>query len=619
MTAVTPHPGESLVGLLCRVTRRNHLRRLRVLLAEGTPVWHAHFNLATRDDVNFDQLAHACRLARHEVEDRRYRRVELTPDLPGATFHGATIPLYDLHLGRRLAPSWLNGDPHHCGLGHHSIATHCPTSGDLLIDRCPRCGSAPHWSRILLEECARCGLDIRTLRPARVTGRQLRDTRTMLNIIHPDPARHELAVAKLPRTLAPLDRGTLFEIGWRLGGLLGGINIGSRREAGKLTVQTRLDVLAAGSRILDTWPDDLHAGLRGIPIGSSAVDPSLPAKVRALACAANVWPAVREAVYDAAPGLRTSASGGVRSVVSEAVNAAQLAGTLGVSQRVYERMRGNGAFSPIAAGGTVNQHLLVDAADAAPLRELLADRITLASASERLHIPHHGVEQLCCSGELTMITDERVVAAIKTRHISKSGLDDLVARIHAKDAEIQAAGRAVSDPVPILQAMRTVGGREKPWAAVVLAMLAGDLPFVVEQSRVGRLMNRVRIPADCVGMLAGMTFDAGAHRSFAFDPRINRRDAEDLLNVNPTVFSGAVKAGQTPVSAVGTYDRADVLALSRKLISGGEILARWGDGGRKMPKPMTGTDRPVRFGYLGWLRSDTEAALSKFTRFAPGR
>ena len=67
--------------------------------------------------------------------------------------------------------------------------------------------------------------------------------------------------------------------------------------------------------------------------------------------------------------------------MADAANAGELASSLGVSQRIYERMRGNGAFAPVAAGGSVNQHLLFDAADAALLRELLAERIALASAS----------------------------------------------------------------------------------------------------------------------------------------------------------------------------------------------------------------------------------------------
>lgn len=610
MTAVTPRPGESLVGLLCRVTRRNHLRRLRVLLAEGTPVWHAHSNLAARDDVDFDQLAHACRLAPHEVEDRRYRQVELTPDLPGATFHGATIPLYDLDLGcRRIAPSWLAGEPHYCALGHHSIATHCPASGDLLIDRCPRCDGALLWTRIHLEGCHRCGLDMRAHEPARVTARQQRETRIMLDVIHPAPARHGPATAKLPDAISGLDRGTIFELGWRLGGLLTGTDTGTRREAGGLPVDTRLHVLAAGSRILSSWPDDLYAALRGVAVGSAAVDPSLPAKVRSLAKAANLWPSVRDAIFAAAPGLGTSSSAGVRSVIADAANAGELAGSLGVSQRIYERMRGKGAFDPVAAGGTVNQHLLFDAADAAPLRELLADRLPLASASERLDISHHGVGQLCCVGELTLITDKRVLAAVKEPHITKSSLDHLVARIDGKAADLADTDGFSGDLVPLLRAMRTVGGREKPWAAAVHAILSGDLPVVIDRSRSGRLMGRISIPADKVHMLAAMTFDETAYPTFTFDGRINRRDTEDLLNVDSNTFSRAMKAGQAPVPNGGTYDRAAILARASELMSGSEILVRWGRGKKGMPAPMRDSDRPIRVGHLGWKRLQAEAAL----------
>ena len=581
MTAVTPRAGESLIGLLCRVTRRNHLRRLRVLLSKGTPIWHAHSNLAAREDIDLGQLAYACRLAPHEVEGRRYRSIELTKHLPGTDFHGATIPLYDLDLGhRRIAPSWLAGEAYQSAFGHHSVATHCPASGDMLIDRCPRCQAALRWSRIHLEGCHRCGLDMRRHVPARVTGRQLRETRPMLDIVHPDPARHGPAAAKLPGPLRGLDRGTVFEIGWRLGGLLTGTATGSRREAGSLPAETRLGILATGSRILANWPEDLHAALRGVAIGSASVDPSLPGKVRTLARAANLWPVVREAIYDAAPGLRTSASAGVRSAVTNAANAGELAGSLGISQGIYERMRGNGAFEPVAAGGLVNQHLLFDAIDAAPLRELLADRIPLASASERLDIGHNGVEQLCCIGELTLITDERVLAAVNVRHIAKSSMDDLIARIDAKADDLSDTDALSDDLVPLLRAMRTIGGREKPWAAAVKAMLSGDLPIVIDRSRDGRLMGRISIRADSVHLLADMTFDQDAYPSFAFDGRINRRDTEDLLNVDANTFSRAVRAGQAPVPVDGTYDRAAVIGRASEHISGSDNLLRWRRGGK---------------------------------------
>jgi len=118
-------------------------------------------------------------------------------------------------------------------------------------------------------------------------------------------------------------------------------------------------------------------------------------------------------------------------------------------------------------------------------------------------------------GELELITDERIQATAKARHITKSSLDNLVARIKGNDAALRGDGMVVEDPVLILRAMRIVSGREKPWAAAVKAMLSGDLPIAVERSRQGRLMGRVSIPAERVHMLLNMTFDANAHPSFA--------------------------------------------------------------------------------------------------------
>jgi hypothetical protein len=136
MTAIMPRRDEVLIGLLCRVTRRNHMPRMRVLLAEGTPIWHARSNLVARDDVDFAQLAYACRLAPYEVEARRYRQIELTNHLPRTDFHGATSPLYDIDLGhRRIAPSWLTNEAYHSAFGRAVRAGQAPVPEDGTYDR----------------------------------------------------------------------------------------------------------------------------------------------------------------------------------------------------------------------------------------------------------------------------------------------------------------------------------------------------------------------------------------------------------------------------------------------------------------------------------------------------
>lgn len=612
LSAIAARPGESLIGLVGRAARRNHLPRLHALLGSCTPTWHAQFNLASRDDFDFDQLAHASRLAPHELEDRRYRSVALTPDLPGVGYHGAKIPAYDLQLqSRRLATSWLEDEPVHCALGHHALATHCPIGGDLLIDQCERCKAKLTWSGLDLVHCSVCGFDLRCTELQRVTERELCATRPMLDLIHPDPARSLAAANRLPDLFSGMDRGTVFELGWRFGDLMSGGGNGPRIAARHLPVATRLRIFELGSIVILSWPESLRAAMQGVGPGRADVDPKLPSAVRSVAKARNAWPAMRDAIFAAVPGLEVSARAGIRSVVPKPANAAEITRTLGVSQRVFERMRCTNAFTPVSSSGAVNLHQIFDANQAERLHSILSDRIPLAAVSERLNISVHGAEQLCCLGELHLLDDGAVLAALKNRHIKRSSLEALCNRL--EEMGTYAEGTRETDFFPIRRALRFFGGWEKPWGPIVLAMLAGKLPFVIDPDRTKRFMNRVSIQGGNIHLLGAMKFHPADYPQFAFDPCINRRDAEELLNVDPPTFSRAMKSSEV-TSSSGKYDRKEMLKIASTSLSVSEALTRWAYGERRLPKPLKGKNAPVRISKLGWCREEVERAMAQSSR-----
>ncbi len=614
MSAVAPRPGESLVGLVGRVARRNHLPHLRALLGACTSTWHAHFNLASRNDIDFGNLAHVARLAPHDLEGRRYRSTPLTSDLPGVEYHGAIIPAYDLQLRpRRLATSWLVDEPYHCALGHHALATHCPISGHLLVDRCPCCKARLNWSGLDLTRCSACGCDLRAAEVQRVTERQLRATKLMLDLIHPEPDRNRAAVNCLPDLLSGLDRGTVFELGWRFGNLMSGGGNGRRTAARHLPVESRLRILEIGSAVLVSWPESIRLAMQGIPVGRTGHNPKLPKAVRSLAKARNAWPEIRDAIFAAVPGLAVSAKTGVRSVLPKAANGAELTRSLGVTQRMFERMRNADVLFPVSASGTVNQHQIFDTADSEHLQRLFADRIPLSSASERLAISIHGAEQLCCLGELRLLNDDAVFAALRSRQITKSSLERLRSRLEMMD--VNSEEKTEGDLLPIHRALRSFGGREKPWGPIVAAMLSGKLPIVIGPDKTGRLMDRVFIPARSLPFLTAMHFDVTPYSDFAFASCVNRRDAEEILNVDPPAFSRAMKNAELPPSSGSKYNRDDIIKLAAKTLSVSEALTRWGHGGRRLPKPLKGPGAPTRGGKLGWDRAEAEKAMKE--RFPP--
>jgi predicted DNA-binding transcriptional regulator AlpA len=141
-------------------------------------------------------------------------------------------------------------------------------------------------------------------------------------------------------------------------------------------------------------------------------------------------------------------------------------------------------------------------------------------------------------------------------------------------------------------------------------MMSGKLPFSIRSTKDGRLMNHVVIPTTYLDLIGEMHFSPGEYPDFAFEPRINGRDAEEMLNVGPTTFSRATKNAEVPTSTGGTYERIAIRHLAATTISASEIFERWNPGERRLPEPLKGADAPVRIGQLGWSRKEVERAMA---------
>jgi hypothetical protein len=603
LAGVEARPGESLIGLVARTSGANWLPRVRAILDATTTAWHSHYNLAARDDMDFAQLAFACRLDPHEVEARRYRPDEIMPEMPGVRFHGATIPVYDLELRAcRVAPSWLRAG-YHSALGHHGLATHCPQTGELLLDACPRCGTKLTWTRSAFHACHACGLDIRHHRGETVSSRAFSETRTMLDLIHPDPARHAETAAGLHASLRELDRGLVFEIGWRMGCALTGHGPRGRDTAKRLPTATRLLILEAASDALAAWPSSFTDALQGIAPNVRRPSLAVATAARQITTFKNAWPDLKEAFHGAAPGLKGGPLRAVKASLTKGVNSRELEDALGVSQKIVERLRGTELKAAIVTGD-VNSHQIFEGAGLDRLRSLLGDRIGVGTIAEQMGISRHGVEQIACLGEIEVFDDGAVSAAYAQRQARRSDYEHLLTRLAEAATHLdETAG------MPIDQAMKSIGGREKPWGPALAAMLAGDIAFSLDEGD-GRFMERVRILATNLGRIVELRFDVADYPAFAFETWINGRDTEELLNINPKTTGVARRAGSMPAPLDGAHDRHVIRGLALRHISATEVLARWNGQDRRLPPPLRGSHRLPRLNALGWDRDAVEAKMA---------
>jgi hypothetical protein len=606
LTEVAPRAGESLIGLLTNVAAENWLSSVVPLLGLARPHEHAHRTLAVRDDLDFAQLAFAARLDPCAVETRRYRPTDVSGGIPCVDFHGAAIPFHDLMLGtRRGAPSWLTGSPRHSALGHHGIVTHCPKSGELLTDRCPHCATVLRWSRTDLARCHGCDLLIGDIPAQTVTRRQFMSTQLLIDVIHPDPARHAKAVAEVPAELAGLNRGAIFELGWRMGAILTGHGLARRTADKTLPVNARLEILAAGSAAIRAWPEVVNAELSAsLKRDGGHAAAKLAKSIMEIGSVARGWPALR-ATVDAAMPTAKSYAAKVKSLVENGSNSRELERALGVSQDIVTRLRHARKIPLVMASVNVQSREIFEGGRFAEMREMFDDRIPMGAVSERLDVSRNGVEQMCCL-ELVQSLDQDVMRiAFSHRHVRRStffGLMDELARLGQRED--------LDEVVPIHRALLSVGGRSKPWGPIIRSMLEGDLRYRVDNRHEGPFMNRVSIDRAQIGFLCNLTFDEAEHPPRSnFDTMINGRDAEEMLNLKPRAFYQALKAGELPTPVDGLYDRSAIIELAQHYISGGEVIARWVSTGRAMPAPLKGQDRIRREGKLGWERTAVEDAM----------
>lgn len=618
ITGLTPNLDESLIGLLARTSGRNWLPSMRAILATTTSTWHVHYNLAVRDDIDFSQLAYACRLAPHEVEERRYKRVELTQFLPGVNYHGAIIPAYDLELKpRRMCSSWARA-AYHSAFAHHGLVTHCPVSGEILLDSCPRCRTKFKWTQSEFRICHNCGLNLVHTVGEAVPAATRDATQLILDVIHPHPKRHAQAMAKLHPLLARLDRGTVFEVGWRMGCVLTGHGLSDRDRAVQLPLETRLTILTAGSKVLANWPGSVTEALKG-KFGNPETSTVANAKgIAQIANAKNAWPALKLALRQAAPGLTAGALSAVKSSLVDGVNSGEIAQVLGVGQKVIERLRVTPDLRPVFSVGSINSHHVFEAAGLASLKKLIDDRISIGAIAERLDVSHHGIGQLACLKEIQIYDSEAMRSGFVQRQAKRSDFQDLLDRL-INAAQNAASGNPLDSDsksdaprgpgLTMHAAMKAIGGREKPWGPVILAMLSGELPFQLDRTNEGRFMSRVTVARADLHKLVSMSFDEGEFPGFDFEPSINGRDAEELLNIYPKTMQAAKLEEVIPVSVKGLYDRVTIRELAALYVSSAEVLARCTGKGRGMPPPFTGPERLIKASALGYLREVAEAAV----------
>jgi hypothetical protein len=477
---------------------------------------------------------------------------------------------------RRVSPASLATSSHHRARWQIKLLPFCPESWEHLIDTCPSeaCGKPLRWSDCLeIDRCEHCEFDLKQATPASVP-LDLRDTLGFVgSLLHPSPEVRAKAVAMLPTPLNDVPENDVFEVLCTVTRSLTPSHLNPTPSA-----QFNTTYLALGARALLDYPLTLdkiaqeerqEADCRMMPLFArlrrrakeksglqralllSMVDRAEtvhhgPARVAKMGEEQGEWTFHRSAVW------------------------------LGIHFSEFQKIVAAGIVTPSARRGHLRNLSWINPSQVHALGIGLRRRMAPSEFVQSYSLPFAGMEQLVSLGLIEPCTEptvQLIYPGLQLDRISVLGFVDRIAEVLAPP---------LPDSVALEDVFHGIGGREKPWGAILSAALNGHIPggLGVEADANIRF-QRLTIPRQFAWeLLAGRYPDLltlpARRRVLGSRAHFSRLEAQRYLNCFPRDLTWLLAEGHLSADANGrTIRRREVERLGRDLISSREISWRW--------------------------------------------
>ncbi len=605
---IEPHPGESLPGVICRSTRVNVLEENKHLLAmAGIEIFNpALLAVGTRRELA--RLAEVIGCPEAALRACATPYVEEGTRTEGVTAGDGILRRTDLHLqSRRISPLSLRHSDHHRASWLVNLLPYCPESLELLRDDCSECGAELRWRNSY--DAARCDSCRSIVAPT--AGDPLApgladDYRLFASLVSTIPRERQAALACLPPEVCALDPLALVDLCLQLGSLCRQDSFYRRRLAfHHLDPAILGSVAAGGAALLRGWPDEAVNRCRALAEDlRRAGRPFYQFRdaIKRLGDGCHSRPSQKALVREAFPDLfgsfnRSFAPAEAILISTEACRATSLSGC------DIRRLRDAGVIRarelPCGSGErTRHQH---DRGDVLAVAEAMRDIVPAASVASRLGLPVYAVEQMCCAG-LVRRADHPAVRLLRKRlHVTETSAEALTRML----TDRARSGTPPPGNVPLFLATRGLGGRMKPWAAMVDALVNERIPYW-NGGGADFLMRTLVLP-DAIQDFVSVTFDESEYPEFPFSMRITGEDAGDVLNVGDMEMNRA-KPGLSRAMVSNEkphWSRTKVLLLAEKAISSSEVASRTGRSVSWIRARIKAAG--IGSEILGWSRAEVES------------
>lgn len=216
-----------------------------------------------------------------------------------------------------------------------------------------------------------------------------------------------------------------------------------------------------------------------------------------------------------------------------------------------------------------------------------------------LGLPLYAIEQLCCHRIIDQERHPGVLHLRPTLMVKAASSEALYSSLEAKSQQSPMG----ADVAQLGTAARRIGGRLKPWGAIVAALLDGTIPYWLASGP--NYARRIWVRRADMALFDHVDFFETDHPGFSFSRYLVRRDADEILNFDPNQSRQLLKQELIKFHRCGNglrSDRADVLMLAHRVISPSELSERSGRSSLsvvgemnrlKIPRIASGWDRQL--------------------------
>lgn len=592
-TVGPPHLDESLRGYLGRALSVTAIRNVATMLKIADATKPNAVSLATTltDEGEIERIATLIGCTPEDIVSRTYRTGEFAHSgSESIDFCGTQVRLHFRETKfRRVSPRALEIDPYHRAIWELRPIAFDPQTKEKLLSACPACDRKLGWLRADVPTlCDKCDTDLRDF-PQPVSPVDDEEAyRFVTGLVDPDPGKKELARRLLPEAWRGFANGALFETAIALASGLTldpsrGVSAQGRSKHSEQFEALTPELLALAGRAIiggengfatlchryraDMEKRPRHYGRRKElgPLAYITYDKHIEPKIRDLLGGlidGNMKFTSR------AHSLRTGDDADDAYLSIDA-----FANEFDVRPSILRRLAQSGMVTVIKSTDAKRSPVRMRIAEVKPLLEQLKDAIGENEAAGLLGLPVSVLPGLADRGLIRRLEGAVVGLVPGNAGFAKSSVEELMEKIWSAARPVRGKCRSIA------VAARPFGEGATPWAAVISAIVSGDVEVFDTGAR--RNIRFSLAVEDTASFVAGVRKHLhGAAAGHELPEWIAHPTAAEILQVNEAFLSRLAHAmpdllpqrgpGYTP------YAARDVHALAATYIFVPEI-ARRGD------------------------------------------